>query len=44
MRKEGLDLTLREAARSQALTGEEFAAVWRPPAAGPAPGPPPAAW
>jgi hypothetical protein len=34
MRREGLDLTLREAAQSQTLTGDEFAAVWRPPAAG----------
>jgi membrane-anchored glycerophosphoryl diester phosphodiesterase (GDPDase) len=33
MRREGLDLTLREAAQSQALTGDEFAALWRPPAA-----------
>jgi hypothetical protein len=34
MRREGLDLTLRDAARNQALTGDEFATVWRPPAAG----------
>jgi hypothetical protein len=34
MRREGLDLTLREAAQSQSLTGGEFAALWRPPAAG----------
>jgi glycerophosphoryl diester phosphodiesterase family protein len=33
MRREGLDLTLRNAAQSQTLTGDEFAAVWRPPAA-----------
>jgi hypothetical protein len=35
MRREGLDLTLREAAQNHALTGDEFAAVWRPPAAAP---------
>ena len=34
MRREGLDLTLRDAAQNQALTGDEFATVWRPPAAG----------
>jgi hypothetical protein len=33
MRREGLDLTLRDAAQNQALTGDEFATVWRPPAA-----------
>jgi len=33
MRREGLDLTLRDAAQSQTLTGEEFGAIWRPPAA-----------
>ncbi len=33
MRREGLDLTLRDAAQNQTLTGDEFAAVWRPPAA-----------
>jgi Membrane domain of glycerophosphoryl diester phosphodiesterase len=33
MRREGLDLTLREAAQNQALTGDEFAAIWRAPAA-----------
>jgi hypothetical protein len=32
MRREGLDLTLRDAAQSQTLTGDEFAAVWQPPA------------
>jgi hypothetical protein len=32
MRREGLDLTLRDAAQNQSLTGEEFAEVWRPPA------------
>jgi hypothetical protein len=41
MRREGLDLTLREAAQNQALTGDEFAAVWRPPSAQQAP---PPAW
>jgi hypothetical protein len=35
MRKEGLDLALRNAAGSRQLTGEEFAALWQPPAAGP---------
>jgi hypothetical protein len=34
MRREGLDLTLRQAAQGQTLTGDEFAGVWRPPAAG----------
>jgi hypothetical protein len=49
MRKEGLDLALRNAAQGRQLTGEEFAALWQPPAAGP-PGPgvamagPPPAW
>jgi hypothetical protein len=33
MRREGLDLTLRDAAQNQTLTGEEFGAIWRPPAA-----------
>jgi len=33
MRREGLDLTLRNAAQSETLTGDEFANVWRPPAA-----------
>jgi membrane-anchored glycerophosphoryl diester phosphodiesterase (GDPDase) len=33
MRREGLDLTLRDAAQNQTLTGDEFAALWRPPAA-----------
>jgi hypothetical protein len=37
MRKEGLDLALRHAAQNRQLTGEEFAALWQPPA-----GPPPA--
>jgi hypothetical protein len=41
MRREGLDLTLQEAAQNQALTGDEFAAVWRPPSAQQAP---PPAW
>jgi Membrane domain of glycerophosphoryl diester phosphodiesterase len=35
MRREGLDLTLRDAAQNQSLTGDEFAALWRPPMAGP---------
>jgi Membrane domain of glycerophosphoryl diester phosphodiesterase len=33
MRREGLDLALRDAAQNQTLTGEEFGAIWRPPAA-----------
>jgi hypothetical protein len=41
MRREGLDLMLRDAAQNQALTGDEFAAVWRPPSAQQAP---PPAW
>ncbi len=41
MRREGLDLMLRDAAQNQALTGDEFSAVWQPPAAQQAP---PAAW
>ena len=32
MRREGLDLALRSAAESQALTGQEFDTAWRPPA------------
>jgi hypothetical protein len=44
MRKEGLDLALRSATGTGApgpglLTADEFAAVWRPPSAAPAPGP-----
>ena len=34
MRKEGLDLVLRDAAQNQAMTGDEFAALWRAPAPG----------
>ncbi len=41
MRREGLDLTLREAAQNQSLTGDEFAAIWQPPKAGPGA---PSAW
>jgi hypothetical protein len=41
MRREGLDLALREAAQNQSLTGDEFAGVWRPPAAAPGS---PSAW
>jgi hypothetical protein len=33
MRREGLDLMLRDAAQNQALTGDEFSAVWQPPTA-----------
>jgi hypothetical protein len=50
MRKEGLDLALRNAVQSRQLTGEEFAALWQPPAAA-QPGPsgamagsPPPSW
>jgi len=32
MRREGLDLAMREAAQHDAVAGDEFAAVWRPPA------------
>jgi hypothetical protein len=42
IRREGLDLTLRNAAANQSLTGEEFDAAWQPQAAG-QPGRP-AAW
>ena len=43
MRKEGLDLVLRDASQNQAMTGDEFAAIWRAPAPGQraAAGPPP---
>jgi hypothetical protein len=34
MRREGLDLTLRTAAQSDGLSGEEFDSAWRPPASG----------
>jgi Membrane domain of glycerophosphoryl diester phosphodiesterase len=34
MRKEGLDLALQTAAGSEQVPGDEFASVWRPPAAG----------
>jgi glycerophosphoryl diester phosphodiesterase family protein len=34
MRREGLDLALRNAAQGQQLTGEEFATIWQPPAPG----------
>jgi hypothetical protein len=34
MRREGLDITLRTAAQSDSLTGEEFDSAWRPPASG----------
>ncbi len=41
MRKEGLDLALQTAAGREQVPGDEFASVWRPPAAGSAipPGP-----
>jgi hypothetical protein len=41
MRREGFDLALRNAAHGQ-LTGDEFAALWQPPAAGQPP--PPGQW
>jgi hypothetical protein len=41
MRREGFDLTLRNAAENQGLTGDEFAAVWQPPGSTPVP---PATW
>jgi hypothetical protein len=31
MRREGLDLMLRDVAQNQVLTGDEFSAVWQPP-------------
>jgi hypothetical protein len=42
MRREGLDLVLRNAVQTQQLTGDEFAGVWQPPASGQQP--PPTAW
>jgi hypothetical protein len=44
MRKEGLDLVLRDAAQNQQMTGDEFAAVWRAPAPGQTQAVPPASW
>jgi hypothetical protein len=45
MRKEGLDLILRDAAQNQAMTGDEFTALWRAPSPGPgAPPAPPSSW
>jgi hypothetical protein len=38
MRKEGLDLALRNAAQGQELTGDEFAALWDAPVPGTFPG------
>jgi hypothetical protein len=35
IRREGLDLRLRDAAQSQTLTGDEFAAAWQPKSPGP---------
>ncbi len=43
MRREGLDLVLRNAAQSQQLTGDEFAGVWQP-AEPSQQQPPPTAW
>ncbi|HEX4660297.1 MAG TPA: glycerophosphoryl diester phosphodiesterase membrane domain-containing protein, partial [Streptosporangiaceae bacterium] len=44
MRKEGLDLALQSAAGSQQLTGDEFEAMWQPPAAGHQPTAVPPSW
>ena len=45
MRKEGLDLVLRDAAQNQAMSGDEFAALWRAPEPGQrAPAAPPPSW
>jgi hypothetical protein len=51
MRKEGLDLVLRDAAQNRQLTGDEFAALWRAPTTAPghapgqgAPTAPPPSW
>jgi len=43
IRKEGLDLALQQASQRQALTGDEFASLWRPggPAGWQSPGPGP---
>jgi hypothetical protein len=38
MRREGLDMALRTATEGERPAGDEFAAVWRPPAARPGPG------
>jgi hypothetical protein len=37
MRREGLDLALRNAAQGQDLTGDELVTIWQPPVAGQAP-------
>ena len=49
MRKEGLDLALRNAVQNREMTAEEFATLWQPPAAspfgaGPGPAGPPPSW
>jgi hypothetical protein len=44
MRREGLDLILQNAAQNQQLTGDEFATLWRPRAAGQGPAAAPTAW
>ena len=46
MRKEGLDLVLRDAAQNQQMTGEEFAGLWRAraPGQGTPTAVPPASW
>jgi len=44
MRSEGLDLVLQNAAQNQQLTGDEFATLWRPRAAGQRPAAAPTAW
>jgi hypothetical protein len=43
MRREGLDLALRNVAQGQQLTGDEFATIWQPPAPGQWQ-PPPGGW
>jgi hypothetical protein len=44
MRKEGMDLVLRNAAQNQQLTGDEFATLWQQPRAGHDPAAAPPAW
>jgi hypothetical protein len=44
MRKEGLDLVLRNAAQNQQVTGDEFATLWQPRAAGQGTAAAPPAW
>jgi hypothetical protein len=44
MRKEGLDLVLRDAAQNQQLTGDEFATLWHPRPTGQGTASAPTAW